>query len=221
MTRQIIIGITAEGSTDIRFLESVIQRTFEDVAFECLGQLEILPIQRISKQSGDFVESIKKCSSDAGKIGVMILCVHADADNSKDENTFINKIMPAFQCVNNIEDIDCCKNLVAIVPIHMTEAWMLSDKELLKTEIGTTKSDEELNIYRNPEEYDNPKDTIENAIRIGRQELPKRRRHELTISDLYSLIGQKIALTKLESLLSYQKFKNAIRDTFKKLNFMH
>ena len=49
MNRQIIIGFTTEGPTDVHFLESIIQRTFEDAAFECPGNVEVLPVQHIKK----------------------------------------------------------------------------------------------------------------------------------------------------------------------------
>jgi len=122
MIRQVIIGFTTEGSTDIRFLESVIQRSFEDVAFECIGQVEVLPIQYIEKQSGNFVEAVKDYSRQAESIGVMALCVHADADATSDSNTLNNKIKPAFTAVKALQGEPVCKNLVAIVPVQMTEA---------------------------------------------------------------------------------------------------
>jgi len=103
----------------------------------------------------------------------------------------------------------------------MTEAWMLSDKELLKAEIGTSKSDAELGIQKSPEVYPDPKQVIEMAIRIARQDLTRRYRRKLTIAELYSLMGQKIALNKLKNLSSYQKFKEAVRDAFNSLNYLH
>lgn len=186
MSKQVIIGFTTEGRTDVQFLESVIQRSFEDIAFECTGQVEVLPVQYVEKQGGDnFVEVIKNCALHAEKLGIMVLCVHADADASTDTATFNYKINPAFTAVNHIEGEHICKNLVAIVPIQMTEAWMLSDKDLLKAEIGTNQSDAELDIDKAPELYANPKQVIETAIRIARQDLSRRRRHELTIAELY------------------------------------
>ena len=102
----------------------------------------------------------------------------------------------------------------------MTEAWMLCDTDLLKAEIGTSKKDEELGIDKFPENYNDPKVAIENAIRSARQNLPKRRRRQLSIMELYSVIGQKISLNSLENLPSYQKFKEAIREAFLKLNYL-
>ncbi|MCP4110296.1 MAG: DUF4276 family protein [Desulfobacteraceae bacterium] len=221
MSKQIIIGFTTEGGTDIQFLESVIQRSFEDVAFECKGQIEVLPVQYIKKQSGSFAEMVKTCARQAEHQGIMVLCIHADADDTTDTNTFNCKINPAFIAINDTQGKNMCKNLVPIVPVQMTEAWMLSDKDLLKAEIGTNKNDEELGIDKSPEIYNNPKQTIETAIRVARQNLPKRRRRELTISELYSPIGQKVALNTLENLPSYRRFKEAVRGAFKKLNYLY
>ena len=220
MSKQIIIGFTTEGTTDFQFLESVIQRSFEDVAFECSGELEILPAQYIDKQSGAFTEVVIGYAQQAGKRGFVVLCVHADADAPHDTGTFDNKIRPAFMAVNHMHGNHVCKNLVAIVPVQMTEAWMLSDKDLLKAEIGTSKSDVELGIHRPPEVYANPKQAIEAAIKIARQDLTRRHRRELTIVELYRPIGQKLVLTRLENLPSYRKFKEAIRDAFRKLNYL-
>ena len=219
MSKQIVIGFTAEGTTDVRFLESVVQRSFETVALECNEQIEVFPAQYIEKQTGDFVQVVKTCAREAEKRGVMVLCVHTDADDATDENTFDCKINPAFTAVQDTND-DLCKNLVAIVPVQMTEAWMLSDKDLLKSEIGTNKSYEELGIDKFPEAYSNPKRTLEAAIRIARQDLTKRRRRELTVAELYSPIGHKVALNTLENLPSYQKFNEAVRGAFRILNYL-
>ncbi|MDJ0670781.1 MAG: DUF4276 family protein, partial [Microcystis sp. M53598_WE2] len=110
-----------------------------------------------------------------------------------------------------------CKNLVAIVPIQMTEAWILADKELLKKELCTNKSDSELAIDKEPESFSNPKETIKNAINKAREGMTKRDRNKLKIDDLYSPLGTKIELSKLESLSSYKKFEKAVRDIFPQL----
>ena len=221
MSDQIIIGFTTEGPTDVRFLESIIQRSFEDVAFDCNGQIEILPVQYIEKEDGEFVEAVKSYAKQAEKSGIMVLCVHTDADAPTDTNCFNKKINPAFTTVNDLQEKNLCKNLVAIVPVYMTEAWMLSDKELLKAEIGTRKSNEDLGINKPPEIYTDPKRAIEEAIRRARQDFTKRRRRDLTIAELYSPIGQKISLNILKTLPSYQKFKKAVRGAFRKLNYLH
>lgn len=216
MTKQIIIGFTTEGTTDVRFLESIIQRTFEAEAFNCAGQIEILPVQYIDKKGGDFIDVVKNYAQQARERGIMILCIHCDADDKTDTSTFNYKINPSFDAVRCIQGDNICKILVAIVPVRMTEAWMLSDTELLRDEIGTNKNDKDIGIDKLPEIYSDPKETIENAIRVARKELTKRRRRDLTIGELYSPIGQKISLNNLGKLPSYEKFRNAVKDALSK-----
>ena len=112
--------------------------------------------------------------------------------------------------------------MVAIVPVQMTESWMIADKKLLKEEIGVEKTDTELGIHLNPESITNPKELIEEIIRISKEDLSKRRRNKgLVISDLYQIIGQKLEFSELEKLSSYLKFKNSLKDKLQELNFYH
>lgn len=219
--KQLIVGFTTEGKTDERFLRSVILHSFEDVAFECASPVEILPVQYLERRDEDFIEVVKCYAEEADKSGVMVLCIHADADAPTDAQTIAHKIAPAFAAVQNIIDRPVCKNLAAIVPVQMMEAWMLGDKNLLKAEIGTNQSDAELGLHKNPEAYSHPKQIIEDAIRIARKGVAKRRRRDLTISELYSPIGQKIALAELEKLPSYRKFKEEVKRAFRKLNYFN
>jgi len=221
MSNQLTIGFVTEGVTDVRFLGSIIQRTFEAIAFECVGQIEILPVQHIEKQSGEFIEAMATYAKLADNRGIMVLCVHTDADDSTDTHTFNYKIEPAFNSIEETLDEALCKNLVAIVPVQMVEAWMLSDIELLKSEIGSTVSDQQLGLHRKPEGIADPKAVIENAIRVARQNLTKRRRHDLVIGELYLPIGQKISLSALEKRPSYRKFRDAVQEAFKKLNYLY
>ena len=220
MTVQLFIGLYSEGTTDFRFLESIVERTFWDVGMDCNTTIEIFVHQiKINKTGLDFTEQLlaaaKKGTDD---FGISVLCVHTDSDATKDTLAFA-KINNAIKTLHAKGD-DFCKLVTAIVPVQMIESWMLADKELLKSEIGTEKTDNDLGISRTPESIADPKTVIENAIKIAREELPKRRRRELTIGELYSPIGSKISIKSLSRLSSFQKFKTAITDTFKQLNYL-
>ena len=217
----LIIGFTTEGSTDVRFLESIIRRTFEDVACECEGDIEIYGVQHIPVERNTFTDEVLRAAQAAENSGVMVLCVHADADDDTDANVVLTKIKPALTLVDqHVEGL--CKNLVAIVPVRMTEAWMLADKELLKQEIGTHKNYQELGLARRPETIADPKEVIKNAIRIAFEDSTRRRRNRsLDISELYLKMGQQLSLEKLALLPSYVKFRDAVREAFVKLNYLH
>jgi hypothetical protein len=219
---QLFIGLFTEGTTDIRFFKSIVKRTFDEISFECSSQIEIYDIQIINKTVGlDFNGSVIEASRKGiNEFGITILCVHVDSDNDSDQNVFRDKINPALEAIENSVD-DICKVIVPVVPVQMTESWMLADKALFKKEIGTNKSDQELDIYKDPESYSDPKTTIENAIRIALQERTRRHRKELTIADLYLSMGQSISIEKLKKIPSYIKFQENVRNAFKKLNYLH
>lgn len=223
MSNFILAGLFTEGTTDNRFLLSVVERTLEDVAFDCTGDIETkVEIITIDKTGLGFNEQVLAASRLAfDKFGILLLFVHTDSDAPSDDVIFQTKILPAQKLLLEQDD-NYCKNLIALVPIQMTESWMVADKELLKDEIGVYKTNSELDIHLNPELINNPKSVIENIIRISKEDLTKRRRNKnLSISDLYQILGQTIELTKLEELSSYLKFKESIIAKLKELNFYH
>jgi hypothetical protein len=223
MSNFILAGLFTEGTTDVRFLSSVVERTLIDVVFECAGEFETkVEVITINKSGLNFNQQIIEASRFAfDKFGVVFLFVHTDSDASTDELIFRTKIVPAQESLLLQDDMHC-KHIVAIVPIQMTESWMLADKNLLKEEIGIEKTDAELGIHLNPEVITNPKSLIENIIRLSKEDLPKRRRNRgLNISDLYQIIGQKIEISELEKLSSYVKFKDSLIDKLRELNYYY
>ena len=224
MSNFILTGLFTEGTTDNRFLESVVKRTLEEVALDCTGDIDVeLEIIKIDKKDLSFSDQVLEASKYAfQKFSILLLFVHTDSDDTNDELIFASKIGPAQKKLSDQNRSSYCKEMIAIVPIHMTEAWMIADRELLKSEIGIDKSDAELGIHLNPERLKNPKKIIEEIIRLSKEDLTKRRRNNgLNISDLYQIMGQKIELSELEKLTSYLKFKNSLIDKLKKLNFYH
>lgn len=220
--KQIVIGLITEGTTDNRFLESIAKRTFEEIGFDCNGDIEIfvttLSINKTNLRFVDYVQHASKYGLE--EFGISVLCIHADADDMDDTNVYNFKILPAQEILNRLDEGKYCTLLTPLIPVQMMEAWMLADKELLKKEIGTTRSDIDLGINRKPEQVKNPKALIENAIRVSMEYLPKRRRN-LTIGELYQPLGQKIRLAELDKLDSYKKFKDEIRRTYRTLNYMN
>ena len=222
MTRQVFIGLYTEGPTDIRFLKSVVRKTFHEIAFEAPGDFEffIEPIF-ICKTGLDFNTQILQASITGFKdMGISIFCIHKDADDSDDNNVFRNSINPALQCLLE-SDEELCRTVVLAIPVQMIEAWLLADKELFKKALGTDKSDIELGINKNPETFSDPKQIIENAIRIARQNRPQRRRHDFSISEIYMPLGDEIGIDKLSRLPSYVKFMKSVREAFISLNYLY
>lgn len=221
MIRQIFVGLVTEGPTDNRFLESVVKRTFENIAFECKHDVDTyIRLINVKKVSLNFVEYIEAASkAGMSEIGVMTLGVHTDADRDTYEERIKNKIEPVRNHLAKLADAEYCKLITPIIPVRMIEAWMLADKQLLREEIGTDMSDNELGINKDPEMIADPKAVIERAIKIATAHLPKRRQR-LSIAELYSSIGTKIEIEALLQLTSYRKFQEEVRETYRALNYM-
>jgi hypothetical protein len=219
MSNILTIGYIGEGTTDKRFLGNIIKRTFEKLAFQCKGQIEVYEPQFFEVRKMSFADQSLKAAEYAKWLNV--LCIHTDADDKTDNLAFKNKITPAIHKIIECEE-DVCRNIIAIVPIHMTESWMLADIELLIDEIGSEKSNQALMLptkIKQIEGIKNPKETIENAINIAFADQPARRRRGLTLSDLYSPLSQKISLEKLVTISSFQKFYKAAENALKELNY--
>jgi Domain of unknown function (DUF4276) len=216
--RQIIVGFTGEGSTDRKFLQGVIKRTFERIAFDCHQQMEILDLQWIGKSSGkSFVDAHIDVLNDAYDLGISFFCIHQDADDIDTELVMRAKFTPLLtqyralnQHQNQIEAI------IPVIPIQMTESWMLADIEMLKAELGTVLETSALGLSKKPELNNDPKDSIEKAI----HEVKKQRNSDLTINDLYQILGNKISIEKLLLIPSYNQFFMNVRVAFIKLGFV-
>jgi Domain of unknown function (DUF4276) len=152
--------------------------------------------------------------------GLMVLCIHVDADNVDDASVIATRFEPLLEKVAMRVGQDICDVIVPIVPVQMTEAWMLADIALLKDEIGTQLSDLDLGLHRRPESIADPKEVIRAAIRIASEGKSRRHRDDLEISELYQLIGRKIDLSKLRQLKSYLKFEDNVRTAFRQLKYL-
>jgi hypothetical protein len=153
MSNFILAGLFTEGTTDDRFLLSVLERTLEDVAFDCTGDIETrVEAISINKKDLSFNDQVLEASKEAfEKFGILLLFVHTDADDVNDEVIFKSKILPAQKLLLE-QDVDSyCIHMIPVVPVQMTESWMIADRNLLKSEIGIVKTDAELGINQNPE----------------------------------------------------------------------
>lgn len=217
MSNIIQIAYTTEGTTDERFLGNIIEKTFESLLYESDTEIEIHSPVHVSESGATFVERIKAVATKYNYFHV--ICVHCDSDSQDTTDVFMNKINPAFEGVGNTDD--ACKNLVALIPVQMTEAWMLADVDLLLAEINTNKTCDELNLpckARNIESLADPKTRIKEALSSA--QVGSRRRSKLSISNLYSPISQKLTIKQLEQLPSYRSFKEQVRLSLIYLNYL-
>lgn len=223
MSRQIFIGLVAEGTTDVRFLKNVIFKSVQELSWQCETEVDIFDIREIYPNGDSFVEKMLNAARIAQKdYSISMLCIHADSDSKTATEVMQNKFEPFFEALRTMSPKDYCKCIVPTIPIQMIESWMLADKPLLKSLINAeAMTDAELGLDRAPESYADPKKVINEAIRIVMEGKPKKRRDEIRISDLYEIIGHEISLESLRSIPSFCEFEKRVTEAFRLLNLLH
>lgn len=223
MSRQIFIGLVAEGTTDVRFLKNIIYKSVQELSWQCETELDIFDIREIHSTGETFVQKML----DAAKIAqqdysISMLCIHADSDCRSASEVMQNKFVPFLKALHSLPPEDYCKCIVPTIPIQMIESWMLADKPLLKSLINAeAMTDSELGLDRAPETYADPKRAINEAIRITMEGKPKKRRDEIRISDLYEILGHELTLDSLRTIPSFCDFERRVTDAFKQMNLLH
>mgnify|MGYP003315263753 CR=1 FL=1 len=138
--------------------------------------------------------------------GAEILCIHTDADDSDDREVFDHKINPFLTALSQTNADDCCQIVVPLIPVQEIEAWMMANKHLLKQQMGTTMSDNDLGLQNKPESYADPKQAIENAVSEVRKTMSKRFRNQISIGQLYEAMGRHLEIQDLMQLESFRKY---------------
>lgn len=220
MSYQLFLGYTFEGTTDKSFFKSIIERTISEILCTYSNKDVEIVLIPFNKDGENFIDQsinvIKKGFIDNS---TNIFYIHSDADDSTNRLVVKYKFEPLYKELLKISEIKDCK-IIPIIPIYMTEAWMLADFDLFKKEISTDKTKAQLNLSGNPELFTDPKLRIVEALRITNNELPKKRRKDLKINDLYQIIGQKIEIKKLMNLSSFKEFYFNSFDVLKQLNII-
>lgn len=227
-TPQLFIAFSAEGPTDYRFLETIMNRTIEDIVYsDCTTSIDIesIIILPTKKLGLSFDEYVLKAAEDAIIHGAQLLIVHSDSDKDTYDERIAHKFTPARNAMlqsNNQDIVDYEPYLIPIIPIRMIEAWMLADKELLKEEIGTNLPDAQLGLTGEPEQIAHPKDSINRAIQIAKENSKRKRKVMVDdISQLYDIMGSRLSIDRLERLTSYQKFTDELKRGFRALGYLH
>jgi hypothetical protein len=220
--KQLFIGLIAEGTTDIRFLKSVISKSIQEISMLCDNQVEIFDLKEIKTEGDNFVNKMLTASKRAWlDYGITILCIHTDSDNRSAYNAMQYKFTPFFNALKDMPEEEYCKHIVPTIPIQMIESWMLADKVLLKQLINAKEiSETDLGIDKQPESYADPKSVIEDAIRKAMSNQPKKKRNQIGIADLYELLGNRLSLEKLRTIPSFTQFENNVINVFKELRLM-
>ncbi|MCC5935557.1 MAG: DUF4276 family protein [Balneolales bacterium] len=222
MAAQLFISLVTEGPTDDRFLKPVIQNLFHELAYECRKEIqveEIRLLKTLPKRLG-FVAQMFAASNEAAGNGTGILCIHADADSPDSSIVFDTKFRPLFEHLDAESIADAAPQIVPVIPVRMTEAWMLADPEAWEriTDIPACNFSSG-SLSGSPEQISDPKHELKQTLE-ALQKGKGRRRKSLELDRLYQLIGQLTRLSCLRMLPSFQSFEESAREALKRTGYL-
>lgn len=206
----LVLALYAEGRTDERFLPVMIQRTAEQILAQRGCQVVDVPDPivvdgSIDRQYPGRAERILEAARRAR--GYHALIVHADADHPTPDRAIEERLQPGLHLVHRSAEA-VCRQLVPIVPVQRTEAWMLADSAALCEVVGTRLDARSLGLpqYAHLVESDaDPKRTLNQVIQAALADRPRRRRR-LDAGTLYEPLARQISLARLQAVPSYTRF---------------
>jgi len=213
----LVMALYVEGRPDERFLPIVIQRTVERILAQrgrtIVDVLEPVVLARsIDRRFQTRVDRILEAARRSA--GYHALIIHADADHPTPERAMEERIRPGFEQVRNAQERVCDK-LVPIIPVRMTEAWMLVDSEALRMVIGVSADTQMLALPTRPRQVESdldPKQTFRQAVQNALVHRSRRRRR-IDLGAIYEPLARQINMERLNEVPAYQQFVSDMTDT--------
>lgn len=211
-------ALYAEGPTDVRFLQPLLQRVCTQMCsvgcsapVEVSDVLDLQPLPRTHGQSrGDRIAAAAREAHTAWSI----LFIHADADSDQ-ERAIRERVEPARALLR----ADRGAQTVGVVPVRMTETWAMADLRALKSAFGTTMSDHELGladvVAHGADRLTDPKATLAAAFRASHA-----KRRARSVAPYLGLIGETASFNELRKLDAYRLMESELRVALQTLGFL-
>jgi hypothetical protein len=219
---KLALAFYAEGVTDHQFLPTIIRRTSRQICDRHgLKSIDVLPVESIVFNKAGLRQDERILQAALTAFKSHILIIHADADDHTPENALRNRFQPGYERVQQL-DTKICKNLVPVVPIYMTEAWMLADADALQEVIEIDIKPHELGLPKKAKQvelYADPKQMLRQVVQKAYAHKTRRQRH-MNIEYLYEALAREIRLDRLAEVPAYQRFAADLTTTLRTLNFI-
>jgi len=202
------LALYAEGETDHRFLDVLIRRSVEELLSRRGLSVTIGEMQRLTVPRGVSRRDERIVGGARGIQGAFhLLFIHADGGGDR-EGAIADRVEPGRQAVED-ELGTSSRRALGVVPVRETEAWALADGEAIRAVLSTSKSDAELGLparRAEVETLDDPKATLEHAVRLARGGRSRRRRRPA--ATFLDRLAETISPVCLRELPAYSTFED-------------
>lgn len=230
----VTLALYTEGPTDgdtdkgFDFLPQIIRRTTESILLQ-YGQSSseidvLLPYFRCNKPTG--VTAHDQCILYVAReiAGYHALIIHSDSDDRGYKQTIVERFQPGKDLVLAAKNMreEICTDLVPIIPVRMTEAWMLADPEALRIVLGTQMEASTLGAPLKAKLVEGelePKAKLKSVIKTAYPGQPSKIYNRFR-AKLFQELGSQISLQRLGEVPSYQFFVRDLAAILQVLNFI-
>ncbi len=225
--KTLALALYAEGRADERFLPILVRRTAESLLARQSTQVVDVFGPLLVNHDIDVrfpIRSERLLEASRRAYGYHLLVIHADADYPEPDRALRERIQPGLEAIGEAAKSDTRLNdrCVALIPVQMTEAWMLADPQALIQVIGATRTAEEMGIPTRAvqvESLPNPKQTLQQSIQQAISDRPRRRRR-IQLSEIHEPLARQISLERLQGVPAYQTFIRDLTVALKDLHFL-
>ena len=217
-------ALYAEGTTDQRFLIPVITHLVQDMGINIAIEAKLISLPATLGVADAILEAARKAAP------YDFLVIHKDTDKRSWQATYDQLIQPGLEKIRQTQQIEpkiaLCQHIVALLPQHTIEAWVIADQVTLIDMLETSKNADELGLpkLKEVERKANPKEILRAALRISMEDRPQRQRKQANFSEmlgrLYASIGEDVRLEVLRQLDSFQRFEADLTVTLQELGFL-
>ena len=214
------LALYAEGKTDYRFLRPLLLRLCLSACGRAVQPVDVgdvLELDHVGRlQNASRAEQVAQAAQDAAPAW-NILFVHADADGDAGR-ALRERVVPGLDLVRGLGLART--EGVAVVPVRMTESWVLADSDALRAVFGTTLDDAALGLSLHGaalERLADPKLTLDAAFAATR---PTGQRARAGATALLNALGEQVALGQLQTLPSFRALEADLDTALRRLQIL-
>lgn len=198
----IATALFAEGPSDHRFLDRLIERLLVNELSSRGLTVDVLPIQRLPPDNADARVDRILAGAQSMRGGFHLLFVHADAGGDI-ESACRQRIGPAREAILEAFP-EGTRRIVGLVPKRETEAWALADIDALARVLATRADLVSLGVPENPrlvESLADPKAVLDTVVQASRK--ARRRRRAPRGGEFLDRLADEIRLSELERVPTF------------------
>ncbi|GAA2545642.1 hypothetical protein GCM10010435_13330 [Winogradskya consettensis] len=204
--RYLTTALISEGTTDDRLLPPLLGRMLQEICADYQDSVEVADVRPVREKKGprSLEEVLDLVDRNRGSFLVVFFHHDRGARPGRTETEWLEPLRAAWGSRS--------EQLVTVVPVRETEAWLLADGDALRRAFGVQWPDSQLGVPAQPKDVEgliDPKQVLDRSIgRLSR-----------STADHYSQLGAMVSLERLCQVPAFAQLWRETQQALEKLGF--